>query len=157
VSTIPVTENHLASQGWKARTLPGHIGLVGPLWTRWESEAWAYGLLAGTQHLNPAGVVHGGAIATLIDHTLSTIGWEATGRKPCITVQMNVNFLEPALQGHFLVARGRVVRGGSSLLFVSGAVQAGDIEIAHASAVLKVLRTSPLQGLPESGARPSSA
>ena len=32
-----------ALDGWKARTLPGFIGVVGPLWTRREGDRWAYG------------------------------------------------------------------------------------------------------------------
>ena len=57
--TTPHTETSLKDQGWKQRSLPGFIGIAGPLWTRREGESWAYGLLAGGQHLNPAQVVHG--------------------------------------------------------------------------------------------------
>lgn len=137
------TEEALRDNGWKAMSLPGHMGQVGPLWARREAEGWTYGLLASTRHLNPAGVVHGGAIATLVDHALSLIGWQAAARQPCVTVQMNIQYLEAAQARQFLVARGRVTRGGNSLLFLTGSVQAEEVEIAQASAVLRVLKMTP--------------
>lgn len=67
--------------GWKPRSLEGFFGLVGPLWARKEEGAWAYGFVAEKKHTNAAGIVHGGMLATLIDHALSAIAWEANDRR----------------------------------------------------------------------------
>ena len=75
--------------GWNPRSLDGFFGLVGPLWTRKEEGTWAYGFMAEPRHTNPAGVVHGGMLVTLIDHALSAIAWEANERRPCVTVQLD--------------------------------------------------------------------
>ena len=125
--------------GWKARALPGFFGLVGPLWTRKEGASWAYGFLAEDKHTNPAGIVHGGMLTTLLDHTLSVIAWEANERKPCITVALDVHFLAPARPGDLVVARGRIVRQTATLAFTQGSLSVGPQEIATASAILKVL------------------
>ncbi len=141
------TPETLTAAGWKPRQLPGHMGLVGPLWTRREDDAWAYGLLVEARHLNPAGVVHGGALATLLDHALSAIGWEAAQRQACVTVQLSVQYLAAATTGQFIVARGRVARATASLLFVNGSLWAGDTELVQASTVLKIVRpTSAASG-----------
>lgn len=66
---------------------------MGPLFTRQEDGGWAYALLPTAAHLNPAGVVHGGLLATLIDHALSAIAGQASGRVPCVTVQLDSHFL----------------------------------------------------------------
>lgn len=133
----------LRAAGWRDRTgLPGFTGLVGPLWTRKEADGWAYGLRAGAQHLNPAGLVHGGLLTTLIDHALSAIAWEAVGRKPCVTVQLDTHFVAAAREGDFLEARGRVVRSTASLVFVQGALRSGDSELVVATAVMKILGTA---------------
>jgi len=124
--------------GWTPRTLPGFAGLVGPLWTRREEKGWAYGVLIEERHANPAGLAHGGLIATLADHALSVIAWEANGRRPCITVALDVRFLAAARPGDLIVARGRVVRQTGSLAFLDGRVTVADVEIATASAIMSV-------------------
>ena len=133
----------LAATGWGSRTLPGFAGLVGPLWTRKEDTAWAYGLVATEQHLNPAGLVHGGLLATLIDHALSAIAWEALGRRACVTVQLDTQFLAAAKENQFLEARGRVLRATSSLVFMQGSVSADGTDLVAASAVLKLVGPAP--------------
>jgi uncharacterized protein (TIGR00369 family) len=126
--------------GWKARELPGFFGLVGPLWTKKEGDSWAYGFLAEDRHTNPAGIVHGGMLTTLLDHTLSVIAWEANARRPCITIALDVHFLAAARPGDLVVARGRLVRQTASLAFTHGSLAVRDDEIATASAIMKILR-----------------
>jgi uncharacterized protein (TIGR00369 family) len=128
-----------AHDGWKPRTLPGFGGLVGPLWTRKEGEAWAYGLLAEERHTNPAALVHGGLICTLLDHALSAIAWEANARKPCITIALDVQFLAAARSGDFMVARGRITRQTASLAFLQGTLTVGESSVATASVIAKVV------------------
>lgn len=137
---IQSTHEALAAAGWRARELPGFAGLVGPLWTRKEEKdaSWAYGILAGPAHLNPAGLVHGGLLTTLMDHALSAIGWEATGRRACVTVQLDTHFLAAAREGDFLIARGRVLRATASLLFMQGSIATAETELVSASAILKL-------------------
>ena len=127
-----------ALEGWKPRTLPGFFGMVGPLWTKKEAEGWAYAFLAEERHTNPAGLVHGGMLCTLLDHALSAIAWEANERKPCVTVALDVQYLAPARAGDFVVARGRIVRQASTLVFLQGALTLGEETIATASGIAKV-------------------
>jgi len=86
-------QNDPGRSGWKQRSLEGFFGLVGPMWTKREGDSWAYGLVVEAQHTNPAGIIHGGALMTFIDHALSAIAWEAAQRRPCVTVQLDVQFV----------------------------------------------------------------
>ncbi|MDT4875769.1 hypothetical protein FQZ97_1111630 [compost metagenome] len=134
----------MEENGWRQRTLPGFAGLVGPLWTKKEATSWAYGLLATDAHTNPAGLVHGGLIGTLLDHALSAIAWEAMERRPCVTVNLSTQFLAAGRSGQFLEARGRIVRSTSSLVFMQGEIRIGENEIATASAILKIAPKAPI-------------
>ena len=127
-----------ALEGWKRRTLPDFIGLAGPLWTRKQGDSWEYGILAEQKHVNPAGIVHGGMLMTLLDHALSAIAWEANGRKPLVTVALDVQFLAPARPGDLVAATGRIVRQTSSLVFLQGSLAVDGQQIAVASAILKL-------------------
>ncbi|MEN5159040.1 PaaI family thioesterase [Achromobacter spanius] len=142
-------------QGWRKRGLAGFAGLIGPLWVRKEDEGWAYGLLATADHLNPAGVVHGGLLTALLDHGISAIAWEALGRRACVTVQLDTHFLAAAREGQFLEVRGRVARATSSLVFMQGELSTDGQVVATAVAVLKQVGAaaagSPAVGAPAAG------
>jgi uncharacterized protein (TIGR00369 family) len=127
-----------ALDGWKPRELEGFFGLVGPLWTRKEDGVWAYAFLAEAKHTNPAGIVHGGMLTTLLDHALSTVAWESAERRPCVTVQLDVQFLGAVRPGYLVEARARIVKRTSSLVFVQGCLTVAGEEVAAASAVLKI-------------------
>lgn len=129
----------LQAQGWTQRALPGFIETAGPLWTRSENGAWAYGILCGPLHLNPAGVVHGGLLMTLMDHAISTVAWQACERMPCITVQMDTHFVGAARAGEFAQARAEVVHRTRGLIFMRGSVMVQGQLAVSAQAVLKVL------------------
>ena len=66
---------------------------------------------AKDEHLNPAGSVHGGAIATLIDSAMGEAVASAEGDDLPVTVELKVNYLEPAERG-VLVASARVHKKG---------------------------------------------
>ena len=75
-------------------------------------------MTAEKRHLNGAGAVHGGAIATLIDVAMGKAVaslFAADGRP--VTIEMKVNYLEPGEVGD-LVAEARVSRRGRRLVVV---------------------------------------
>ena len=137
------TTDALSAAGWRQRSSPGYTGRFGPLWTRKEENGWAYGVLPTAEHLNPAGAVHGGVFASLMDHAVSAVAWEALGRQPCVTVQLDTQFLQAARVGQFLEARAQVVRAAGSLVFMRGTVSHAGEALCQGSAVLK--RVKPPQ------------
>lgn len=135
-----MTAQALRDAGWSERAGQGFSALVGPIWSRREDDSWAYGLLTGEAHSNRAGLVHGGLIATLMDQALTALAWEAVERQPCVTVQLDTQYMAAARPGQFLEARGRVLRATASLVFVQGEISVGPSVIASGQAVLKRIR-----------------
>lgn len=135
----------LHALGWKPfRSAGRFMALAGPLWARREDEGWAYAIAATDAHLNPAGVVHGGLLATLMDHALSTMAWEAAGRLPCVTVQLDTHFLDAVPAGALIEARGRLVRRTARLLFMQGTLSVDGNDVLAAQAVMKVRASMPV-------------
>lgn len=135
----------LLSRGWKpVKSAGAFMELVGPLWALRGSEGasvgegWRYGLLLSPSHLNPAGVVHGGLLETLMDHALSAIAWEAAGRAPCVSLQLDSHFLSAARAGEFIEASGLVVHRTRSMVFLRGSLRVGEREVMAAQALMKV-------------------
>lgn len=130
---------NLAAAGWRRmRSAGAFMSTAGPLWARREGEGWVYGVWSTDAHLNPAGVVHGGLLATLADHAISTVAWEAAARAPCVTVQLDTQFLAPVAAGVLLEARAQLVRRTSSLLFMRGLLQVAGRDVLAAQAVMKL-------------------
>ena len=79
-------------------------------------------LVAGERHLNPAGTVHGGAIATLIDVAMgrAMASLIADDERP-VTIEMKVNFLEAGGPGD-IVATADVSRRGRRFTVVHAEV-----------------------------------
>lgn len=134
-----VTSEELAQQGWKRRDLPGFMGLAGPLWTRRDNGTWAYAVLADEAHLNPAGVVHGGALLTLLDHAISSVAWEACGRQPCLTLQLDTHFIGSVHTGQLAQARAHVIRRTGSLVFMQGEVAVDGCIALAGQALMKIM------------------
>lgn len=128
----------LQREGWKQRSLDGFIGTAGPLWTRRAEDGWRYGFLTGAHHLNPARVVHGGALLTLVDHAISTVAWEASGRASCVTLQLDTHFLAAVLEGHFVEARAHLKHRTASLLFMQGTLTVDGEPVLNAQAIMKI-------------------
>jgi len=135
-----ITEQALRDAGWRERASQGFSELVGPIWSRRDDDGWSLGAVAGEQHTNIMGIVHGGFIATLMDQAVSVAAWEALSRAPCVTVQLDMHCLAAGRIGQFLEARGSVLRVTNSLVFVRGEIYAESTLIASCQAVLKKVR-----------------
>jgi uncharacterized protein (TIGR00369 family) len=81
---------------------------------------------AKEQHLNRAGAVHGGMLATMIDTAMGAAVFAGTDQAP-VTVALTVTYLEPGKPGR-LEATARVRKRGKRLTVVEAeVVQGGDV------------------------------
>tara|TARA_R110002020_G_scaffold47781_23_gene136520 strand:- start:7934 stop:8347 length:414 start_codon:yes stop_codon:yes gene_type:complete len=125
---------------WKDAILDGFMSEIGPLLTRRDGDSRRFGLMAEDRHLNPNGTVHGGVFMTLLDHSLAFLAWQAAGKVPTVTVQMDTRFLDSAHAGEFLETTAKIVKESRSLIFLDAQVLCADRVMAQASAVMKVAR-----------------
>jgi uncharacterized protein (TIGR00369 family) len=90
---------------------------------------------------NSRGEVHGGAIASLLDVTISSALRSTLGEGgAAATASLTINYLEPG-QGR-LTGVGRVVRKGRTIASVEARIEddAGTI-VAHGVGIMRVLRS----------------
>lgn len=97
-------------------------------------------LVAGAEHLNLMGTVHGGVLATLAD-TATGLAYR-TVLEPgttFTTIQLQVTYLAAGRAG-WIVARGRVVKRGRRTGYAeANVVDAEDRLLARATALLAVM------------------
>jgi acyl-coenzyme A thioesterase 13 len=97
------------------------------------------GLRAERRHLNWAGTVHGGLLATLADTALGRAIRE-DAEDHAVTVSLTTDYLGPAKEGDWIELRAEVERVGGRLAFGDCAVTVDGKEVVRARAVFAVLR-----------------
>lgn len=72
------------------------------------------------QHLNPNGVIHGGALFTLVDTCLgAALMQRLEDGEICATLQISMNFLKPVFRG-LVECRAHIVSKGKRVANVRG-------------------------------------
>src|SRR3954453_15440189 len=94
---------------------------------------------AREEHLNQAGTVHGGVLATLVDTAMGQAVRRRTGEDDApATSQLTVTYLRPGKPGH-LRATGRVSTQGEHLTVCEADVEQDGRTLVHAVATFAVL------------------
>ena len=125
--------------GWNAMRASDYPALVGPFLARREGDAWRYAFVAEQRHLNLGGVVHGGMLMSFADDALGATIFEAVGRRPVTTVQLNTQFIAPVRLGELVEARAEVLRRTRTVVFVRGLLEVAVRTAVHADGVWKIL------------------
>jgi uncharacterized protein (TIGR00369 family) len=88
-----------------------------------DGEAQAE-LVLGSEHCNPNGICHGGAIFTLADDSMGAAAFSITpqGKVPT-SVQVNVHFARSARAGDRLLAKTRVLSSGKHMLVLETRIE----------------------------------
>jgi uncharacterized protein (TIGR00369 family) len=96
---------------------------------------------------NPAGVIHGGMAATLLDTVLTLAVVSALPQgKSAQTIDMNIHYVRPLFpNGEKFVAEGKAVHVGATIGTAEGRVHnASGKLIAHGTATLAILDTAAM-------------
>ena len=131
-----------ALAGWAIFPDAGFIDWVGPLWTRRDGDAAAFGFRAEPKHANLIGVVQGGMLMTFGDRALGVAAWEAAQNRACVTIQFDMQFISSTGIGEFVEVRPELVRRTRSLVFLRGMLTAASRVVATANGVWKILGQS---------------
>jgi uncharacterized protein (TIGR00369 family) len=84
----------------------------------------------------PAGVVHGGVIASMIDTAVvPAVGGGYDEPREMFTIDMQVRYLAPIVEED-VVAEGWVVRRGRSIVYCDAEVRGGTTDVLAATATL---------------------
>ena len=117
----------------------GFAGRLGAVVTGAEEGSARLEFDATEEHLNPAGTVHGGVLATLVDTAMGTAVRSATddGDVPA-TSQLTVTYLRPGKPGRLEVT-ARVRTRGEHLTVCDADVEQDGRSLVHAVATFALL------------------
>jgi uncharacterized protein (TIGR00369 family) len=88
-------------------------------------------------HMNAVGVLHGGAVFTLVDSSMACAIMETLKLgETCVSVEIKVNNVAPVREGTTIVARSAIGHRGKTIVHVET-----DVRTAHGRLVAKGLGT----------------
>ena len=93
-------------------------------------------------HLNAAGIVHGGFISAVIDAGAGTAAHRAVGNSPCVTISLELKFISPVKLEQELIGFTKIQKKTKSMVFLTCELKALDKIVATASGVWKILKLS---------------
>ena len=99
-------------------------------------------------HLNTAGITHGGFIAAFVDAGAGTAAHRVTDGNPCVTISLELKFISSVHLGQELVGKTKIQKKTKSMVFLTCELIAENKIVATASGIWKILNKKL------SGARP---
>ena len=93
-------------------------------------------------HLNAAGITHGGFIAAAVDAGAGTAAHRAADQNPCVTISLELKFISPIKLGQVLLGKIKIQKKTKSMIFLTCELSAENKIVATASGVWKILKLS---------------
>ena len=84
-------------------------------------------------HLNAAGITHGGYLSALIDAGAGTAAHRASGNAPCVTISLDLKFIGASKVGDEVTGFTRILKKTNTLIFLFCELKCNDKIITSAS------------------------
>ncbi len=91
-------------------------------------------------HLNAAGITHGGFLAAFVDAGAGTAAHRASSNSPCVTISLEMKFISAVRLGQELIGKTKIQKKTKSMVFLTCELTAENKITATASGVWKILR-----------------
>ena len=91
-------------------------------------------------HLNNAGITHGGYLSALIDAGSGTAAHRAAGNMPCVTISLDLKFIGISNEGDEIIGTTKILKKTNSLVFLFCELQCNNKIITSASGIWKILK-----------------
>ena len=90
-------------------------------------------------HLNAAGITHGGFIAAFVDAGAGTAAHRVADGNPCVTISLELKFISSVHLGQELVGKTKIQKKTKSMVFLTCELIAENKIVATASGIWKIL------------------
>ena len=91
-------------------------------------------------HLNAAGITHGGFIAAVVDAGAGTAAHRAADQNPCVTISLELKFISAIKLDQELIGITKIQKKTKSMVFLTCELKVSDKIVATASGVWKILK-----------------
>ena len=104
-----------------------------------ESE-YEFKSVINENHLNAAGITHGGYLAALIDAGAGTAAHRSADNAPCVTISLDLKFIDASKKDDEIIGHVKILKKTKTLVFLFCELKCNDKIITSASGVWKILK-----------------
>ena len=120
---------------------PGFMKHNGGLLFKTISEnEYQFKTIITKNHLNAAGITHGGFISALVDAGAGTAAHRTADDSPCVTISLELKFISPVKLGQELIGTAKIQKKTKSMIFLTCELKSLNKITATASGVWKILK-----------------
>ena len=91
-------------------------------------------------HLNAAGITHGGYLAALIDAGAGTAAHRSAQNAPCVTISLDLKYIGASKIGDEIIGNVKILKKTKTLVFLFCELKCNNKTITSASGVWKILK-----------------
>ena len=99
--------------------------------------------IVNENHLNAAGITHGGYLSALIDSGAGTAAHRAADNMPCVTISLDLKFIGSSKIGDEIIGYTKILKKTNTLVFLFCELKCNNKIITSASGVWKILKIRP--------------
>ena len=114
----------------------------GLLFKKISENEYEFKTIIKENHLNSAGITHGGFIAAVIDAGAGTAAHRSTNQSPCVTISLELKFISAVKLGQELTGKAKIQKKTKSMVFLTCELSVANKIVATASGVWKILKLS---------------
>ena len=105
-----------------------------------ESE-YEFKAVINENHLNAAGITHGGYLAALIDAGAGTAAHRSAQNAPCVTISLDLKYIGASKICDEIIGNVKILKKTKTLVFLFCELKCNNKTITSASGVWKILKT----------------
>ena len=100
-------------------------------------------------HLNTAGITHGGFIAALVDAGAGTAAHKVADDSPCVTISLELKFISAVQLSQEIIGNTKIQKKTKSMVFLNTELRSENKIVATSSGIWKILNKK----IPGAGSR----
>ena len=93
-------------------------------------------------HINAAGITHGGYLSALVDAGAGTAAHRCAGNSPCVTISLDLKFIGASKIGDEIIGNVKILKKTKTLVFLFCELKCNEKIITSASGVWKILKAN---------------
>ena len=94
-------------------------------------------------HLNAAGITHGGYLSALVDAGAGTAAHRSADNAPCVTISLDLKFIGTSKVRDKIIGYVKILKKTKTLVFLFCELKCNNKIITSASGVWKILKVKP--------------
>ena len=96
-----------------------------------------------SNHLNAAGITHGGYLSALVDAGAGTAAHRSADNAPCVTISLDLKFIGASKEGDEIIGSVKILKKTKTLIFLFCELDCNKKIITSATGVWKILKVQP--------------